>query len=133
MKLLLSLTTVLLIASPAFAKAPMGSPHATVTLAPVRGSSAHGMATLTQRGSRLVVAVKMTPSTVAMAAHIHRGSCPNPEKQPVYKLHTVTGGSSMTTLSNVTLDQLTKGSYTISVHKSATDTKNPVACGDIKP
>jgi len=137
MKSLLLLVTVLSIATAAIA-----APMATVTLAPLHGSNQHGMADLTQRGSDLIVRITMNVpqgpkqqvngqprvSTAAMPAHIHRGSCPTPDKSPLYPLNPVTGGKSTTTLKNVTLAQLTKGNYAIQVHKSM----NPVACGDIK-
>ncbi len=141
MKSLLLLVTVLSIATAAIA-----APMATVTLAPVRGSTAHGMADLTQRGSDLIVRITMSVpqgpkqqangqprvSTTAYGAHIHRGSCPNPDKKPLYPLNTVTGGKSTTVLKNVSLEQLAKGHYTISVHKSAHDPTNPIACGDVR-
>ena len=144
----LTLGTLICFAAPAFAAAPQTNPaQATVTLAPIRGSNQHGMAVLTQRGNKLVVNVHMTMpqgskmkesgspmmvKTGPLGAHIHRGSCPNPEKQPLYPLNPVTNGTSTTTLTNTNLNKLTSGDYTISIHKSVHDTKNPIACGDIK-
>jgi hypothetical protein len=133
----------------AFATAATQSPpsQVTVALAPVRGSDQRGTAILTQRGNKLIVNVRMSvPQGTKMqetgspmmaksgplAAHIHRGSCPNPDKTPLYPLNPVTKGSSTTTLTSTTLDKLTGGNYTVSVHKSAHDIKNPIACGDIK-
>lgn len=141
MKLLLPLVTALLIAAPVIA-----APMATVTLAPLRGSSEHGNATLTQSGSDLIVRITMNVpqgakqqvngqprvSTVVMPAHIHRGSCPNPDPKPQYPLSPVAGGKSTTTLKNMTLEQLTKGDYAIMVHQSAHAAMVSVACGDIK-
>lgn len=146
MKLFLLFGIMMLCTAPVLAAAPSAT-QATVTLAPVRGSKQHGTAVLTQRGNKLVVAIHMsTPhgakmqesgspmmmKTASLGAHIHRGSCPAPEKQPVYPLNPVTNGSSTTTLTNTSLDKLTSGDYTISVHKSAQDKTNPIACGDIK-
>lgn len=134
MRFFLALGTLICFASPALAAAPTQTPsQVTVTLAPVRGSNQHGTAVLTQRGNELVVNVRMTMSnTGPLGAHIHRGTCPAPKKQPLYMLNSVTNGTSTTTLTSTNLSKLTSGDYTISVHKSATDTKNPIACGDIK-
>ena len=121
----------------------------TVRLAPVRGSGASGTAILTQQGGKLSIVIKManramsgmkmqengspkmTP-TQAEGAHIHRGSCPRPDPKPLYPLQPVVNGTSTTTLTNTDLNKLTSGQYTISVHKTKTDAKNPIACGDIK-
>jgi hypothetical protein len=132
---------------PVVAAAPAQTPsQVTVTLAPVRGSHQRGMATLTQRGNELIVTIHMPPSqgakmpesgspmmtkTGPLAAHIHRGRCPNPSKTPLYPLNPVTKGTSTTTLTSTTLSKLTSGDYTVSVHKSEHDTTNPIACGDI--
>lgn len=149
MRLLLTLSTLICFSTPAFAAAaPQAKPaQATVTLAPVRGSNQRGIAVLTQRGDKLVVNVRMNMArgskmqesgspmmvkTGPLGAHIHRGSCPNPQKQPLYPLNPVTNGTSTTTLSSTNLNTLTSGDYTISVHKSVHDTRNPIACGDIK-
>lgn len=145
MKLFLLLGIMMLCTAPALAAA--APTQATVTLAPVRGSKQHGTAVLTQRGNKLVVAIHMSMpqgttmqesgsptmmKTASLGAHIHRGTCPAPEKQPVYPLNPVTNGTSTTTLTHTSLDKLTSGEYTISVHKSAQDKTNPIACGDIK-
>jgi hypothetical protein len=149
MRSLLTLGTLICLATPAFAAAPPQTTPAqvTVTLAPVHGSNQRGTAVLTQRGNKLVVNVRMSMAhgskmqesgspmimkTGPLGAHIHRGSCPNPQKQPLYPLNPVTNGTSTTTLTSTNLNNLTSGDYTISVHKSAHDTKNPIACGDIK-
>ncbi|MDB5092308.1 MAG: hypothetical protein JWO85_409 [Candidatus Eremiobacteraeota bacterium] len=140
---LVALTTPVLAATPA----QNGPTQVTVNLAPVRGSNQRGTAVLTQRGNTLTVAVHMnTPQGPKMkesgapmvaksgplGAHIHSGSCPHPQKQPLYPLNPVTSGTSTTTLTTTSLNQLTSGAYTVSVHKSTHDPTNPVACGDIK-
>lgn len=137
------------LAAPALAAAAQETKPAqvTVTLAPVRGSNQHGTAVLAEQGNKLVVKIRMSMApgakmqesgsprmvkTGPLGAHIHRGSCPNPQKQPLYPLNPVTNGTSTTTLTSTDLNTLTSGNYTISVHKSAQDKTNPIACGDIK-
>jgi hypothetical protein len=149
MRLLLALGIVTFVATPAFGAAPTqtGPTQVTVNLMPVHGATQHGTAILTQRGDKLTVAIHMNVPqaqrmqesgspmmmrTVAMGAHIHRGTCPNPQKQPLYPLNPVTNGASTTTLTRTNLDKLTSGNYTVSVHKTTNDPKNAVACGDIK-
>jgi hypothetical protein len=149
MRLLLTLGTVAFLATPALAAAPTQTSPAqvTVNLTPVRGASQRGTAVLTQRGDKLTVAIQMNiphgqrrqesgspmmMRTAPMGAHIHRGSCPNPQKQPLYPLNPVTNGTSTTTLTGTNLNKLTSGDYTVSIHKTTRDPKNAVACGDIK-
>lgn len=144
MKLWLALGTVALLGTPVFAAAPVS--QVTVPLAPVAGSHSSGTALLTQSGNALTVTLKMPPQggqkmsengqpmmmkTGALAAHIHRGSCPNPQPKPLYPLKPVTHGSSTTTLTNTNLSKLTSGDYAIAVHPS-TSSEKIIACGDIK-
>ena len=51
---------------------------------------------------------------------------------PVRGSNPVVNGTSTTTLTSTNLTKLTNGNYTLSIHKSTHDPKNPVACGDIK-
>jgi hypothetical protein len=144
MKLWLALGTVALLETPAFAAAPTS--QVTVPLAPVAGAQQRGTAVLTQSGNALTVTLKMPPQhgskmsengqpmmmkTGPLAAHIHRGTCPNPQPQPLYPLKPVTQGSSTTTLTNTNLSKLTSGDYAIAVHPS-TNSQKIIACGDIK-
>jgi hypothetical protein len=141
------LTLALLAAIPSIAvPKETGISQATVTLRPVRGSTESGMAVLTQNGGKLTITItmkqhagkKMQESGQAMIrrtshdAHIHSGSCPSPEKRPLYKLNPVVNGTSTTTLTNTSLSKLTSKDYTISVHRGLNDPLHPVACGDIK-
>ncbi|MDB5028697.1 MAG: hypothetical protein JWO66_2386 [Candidatus Eremiobacteraeota bacterium] len=143
MKLWLALAPIALVATaPVFAAAPTS--QATVTLAPVGGAHQRGTALLTQSGNALTVVLKVPPptgpkmaesgqpmmaKTGAQQAHIHRGSCPNPDPKPLYPLKPVTSGTSTTTLTNTDLTKLTSGNYAIVVHGSG---GKMVACGDIK-
>ena len=148
MRISLTLGLVALLTTPVLApgSAQTSQSQVTVNLAPVHGSSQRGTALLTQRGNALIVAVHViTPQgpkmkanggpmmmqTGPLAADIDRGSCPNPQR-PLYPLKPVTSGTSTTTLTGTNLSKLTTGSYTISVRQSASDPKEPIACGDIK-
>jgi hypothetical protein len=142
MKLWLALAPIALAATaPVLAAAPTS--QATVTLAPVGGSQSRGTALLTQSGNALTVMLKLPPpagkkiaetgqsmmmKAAPMPAHIHRGTCPNPDPKPLYPLKSVAGGSSTTTLTNTDLTKLTSGNYAIVVHNAG----KMVACGDIK-
>lgn len=106
---------------------------AKVTLAAEHGSGQHGTATLTQKGSDVVVALTMTgvPNGVAEPAHIHPGTCANLNPVPKYPLTNATNGTTTTTLKNVQLASLLGGKYAINVH-NADNLKIYVACGPIK-
>ncbi|HEV8602638.1 MAG TPA: hypothetical protein VGQ68_04490 [Gaiellaceae bacterium] len=106
---------------------------ATVTLAEQNGSGESGTATLTKVGDKTKVVIELSnPSATAVAqpAHIHKGSCDNLDPQPEYALANVQSGKSTTTV-DASLDKLRSGAYAINVHRSATDLKTYVACGDI--
>jgi hypothetical protein len=142
MKFWLALAPIALAATaPVSAAAPPS--QVTVTLAPVGGSHQSGTALLTESGKALTVVLKVPPAagkkmmesgqpmmmkTGPLQAHIHRGSCPNPDPKPLYPLKPVTSGSSTTTLTGTDLSKLTSGNYAIAVHNSG----KIVACGDIK-
>jgi len=114
----------------------------TVTLAPQNKSNESGIATLTQTSKGLQVVLTMTTvPTDPQPAHIHKGTCSTLDPKPAYPLTNVTKGTdaqgnpkgvSTTLLTNVTLNDLTTGTYAINVHKSVDDIKTYVACGDIK-
>ncbi|MBV9648409.1 MAG: CHRD domain-containing protein [Candidatus Eremiobacteraeota bacterium] len=122
-------------------KANMPS-QVTVTMAAQNNSNERGTAVLSQTDKGLVVTLSLTPApSAAQPAHIHEGTCAKLNPAPAYPLKNVTAGTtqsgsaagtSTTTLTNVTLDKLTKGDYAINVHKSASDLKTYVSCGDIK-
>jgi hypothetical protein len=147
MKTLSTFVLVFIAATPLIAlPKETGTSQATVTLRPVRGSTDSGMATLTQNGDKLTITITMKPHLgkkmqesgqpmmrrTSQDAHIHLGSCPSPEKRPVFALNPVINGTSTTTLTNTSLTKLTAKNYTISVHRALHDPRHPVACGDIK-
>jgi Cu/Zn superoxide dismutase len=121
---------------------PKTSSQVAVKMTQQNGSGESGSATLSQTSEGLVVTLSMSPAPSGpQPAHIHKGTCAKLNPAPAYPLQNVTAGStqsgasagtSTTTLKDVTLDQLTKGSFAINVHKSTSDLGTYVACGDIQ-
>ncbi len=110
-----------------------GSGNSTVTLGEQNGSGESGTAKLTKIGNTTKVVIDLQGAasmTVAQPAHIHKGTCAKLNPVPEYALSNVQSGKSTTTV-NVSVDALKKGAYAINVHKSASDLKTYVACGDI--
>ncbi len=95
------------------------------------GSGQHGTVALKPRGSKTVVEVHLlgAPAT-AEPAHIHAGSCSHLNPAPKYPLTSVVNGISETTV-DVSIATLTAGGLAVNVHKSASDLKDYVACGDL--
>ncbi len=80
---------------------------------------------------RVIVNLAGKPSGVPQPAHIHLGSCPTPGAVK-YPLTNVDKGASQTDIPNLTIEQLlSELPLALNVHKSATDLKNYIACGDI--
>lgn len=103
-----------------------------VALQAENGSGESGTATLTQMGSdvKVVVSLKGAPATTPQPAHIHDGTCAD-IKGVAYPLTNVVGGSSTTTVKDVTIDKLVGGTYAINVHESTANLGKYVACGNI--
>lgn len=95
------------------------------------GSGEAGTAMLTQSAGSLVVKLNLTGGSGEQPAHIHKGTCAKLDPKPAYPLTTVSDGKSATTLKTVKLATLTSGTYAINVHKSTTDIKDYVACGNL--
>ncbi|MGA9418443.1 MAG: hypothetical protein WBV40_04780 [Candidatus Cybelea sp.] len=95
------------------------------------GSGQHGTVALKPRGAKTVVEIHLlgAPST-AQPAHIHSGSCDHLNPAPKYPLTSVVDGISETTV-NEPISVLTAGGLAVNVHKSATDLKTYVACGNL--
>lgn len=106
---------------------------AVIALATQNKSGESGTATLTEINGKTTVTIKMAgfPTGVSQPAHIHLGSCPTPGAIK-YPLEDPLNGESVTTL-NVTLADLkAQEPLAINVHKSGTQSKIYVACGDLK-
>lgn len=95
------------------------------------GSGESGTAALSQTADGLVVKLTLTGGSGDQPAHIHKGTCAKLDPKPAYPLTTVSDGASTTTLKDVKLSDLTSGTYAINVHKSTSDLKDYVACGDL--
>jgi len=96
-------------------------------------SGESGTAKLTPEGDQTKVEITLKGASKAgsQPAHIHDGSCAKLDPKPKYGLSNVENGKSSTTVP-VKLDELTGGNLAINVHKSASDIKTYVACGDIR-
>lgn len=94
-----------------------------------------GVVTLTEDpAGQLIVSLNMTGGTFTppQPAHIHSGACPEPGAV-VYALNNVVDGESITTLEDVTWEQLVEVGepLAINVHKSAAESGVYTACGDL--
>ncbi|MGB8267039.1 MAG: hypothetical protein WCE44_11980 [Candidatus Velthaea sp.] len=98
------------------------------------GSGENGTATLLQSGDNVIVRVRVSgaPAGVPQPVHIHKGTCDKLDPKPTYPLRTLVDGFSETTVPNVSLGDLTSGAYAINIHKSTSDIKTYVACGNLK-
>ncbi|HEV2261237.1 MAG TPA: hypothetical protein VGR69_02975 [Candidatus Rubrimentiphilum sp.] len=99
------------------------------------GSKQNGTATLSDKaGGGVVVVVSLTnePKGASEPAHIHQGTCAKLNPAPWKFLTNIVGGKSTTTVPAVTVAMLKKGTYAINAHKSASQLKVYVSCGNIK-
>jgi hypothetical protein len=102
----------------------------TVQLGEQNKSGETGTATITPNGNKTQVALQIKGgSGAAQPAHIHDGTCASLDPKPRIPLQNVVDGKSTTTL-DMPMSEVLKGA--INVHKSASDIKTYVACGDLK-
>ena len=102
----------------------------TVQLGEQNKSGETGTATITPQGNKTQIVLQMKGAPAeAQPAHIHDGTCAALDPKPRIPLQNVTDGKSTTTV-DVPISQVMKGA--INVHKSASDLKTYVACGDLK-
>lgn len=107
----------------------------TVKLDPVNNSGRSGTAVLTEEGGKIRATISLKNESAAAAvdsypAHIHTGICPTPGGIK-YMLPPVVNGTSETMV-DISLDDLLKQlPLAINVHKSQSDLKTYVACGNI--
>jgi hypothetical protein len=105
----------------------------TVKLSEQNKSGQSGSARLTPAGegkTKVEISMKGGPKGVAQPAHVHDGSCPNPDPKPKYPLQDITDGKSTSEVP-ADIKTLTGGKLAINVHKSKEDIKTYVACGNI--
>ena len=104
----------------------------TVTMHQQNSSGEKGTARLTQDGDDVVVKIDLTGApNSAQPAHIHPGSCAKLDPAPKYPLTNVVDGKSSSRLKGMKLSALETGDFAINVHKSTSDLKTYVSCGDI--
>jgi Cu/Zn superoxide dismutase len=113
----------------------MGSMHMTpmksFPISAQNGSGETGTVTLTPMGSSTKVVVTLSGAPAeAQPAHIHPGTCAKLDPVPKYPLTNVVDGKSTTTVA-VSVATLTAGGFAVNVHKSTSDLKDYVACGDL--
>ena len=104
----------------------------TVRLSEQNKSGESGTARLTPMGdkTKVEITLKGAPKGTPQPAHIHEGSCPNPDPKPKYPLENVVDGKSTTEVS-ASLESLLSGKNAINVHKSKEEIKVYVSCGNI--
>jgi hypothetical protein len=110
-----------------------GGSAISVTLDPVGDASQFGTATLTPDGDQTTVVIDIdSPISDSQPAHIHEGTCDDLTAEPAYGLPNVVSGRSESTV-DVSLDDLTSGTYAINVHMSDADLATYTSCGNIEP
>lgn len=77
------------------------------------------------------VSVYNEPKGASEPAHIHKGTCAKLDPAPWKPLNNIVNGTSTTTIKGITVAELKKAHYAINVHKSASDLKQYVSCGDL--
>lgn len=96
------------------------------------GSKEDGMASVKDVSGGVLVKIALkNASANAQPAHIHKGTCAKLDPAPWKPLSNVVGGKSTTTVPGITVADLKSGHYAINVHKSASDLKTYVSCGDL--
>lgn len=98
------------------------------------GSNQSGTASIMAVGGGVQVKVSVLhePKGASEPAHIHQGTCAKLNPAPWKPLSNVVNGTSTTIVKGVTIDQLKAAHYAINVHKSASQLKVYVSCGDLK-
>jgi hypothetical protein len=102
-----------------------------VSMTAQNGSGHSGKATLYGEGDKTRVVVALdNPAPGPEPAHVHLGSCPEPNATPLYPLSAVENGKSETVL-DLNLGALLSEPMAINVHKSPQEVPTYVSCGDI--
>lgn len=119
---------------------PMLTTPVDKSLTPIRGvnlfaqndSHEDGVAILTEEGAkvRVRVSVSNSPKDVPQPAHIHLGSCSNPEAIK-YPLNSVVNGFSETVLDTTFAQMQLAGKLAINIHKSADEAGIYYSCGNL--
>jgi len=104
----------------------------TVPLVALNDSKEEGVAVFSDIGGKTKVTVTIAgaPAGVSQPMHIHTGSCPTPGTV-TYPLVSLVDGKSETILDVPLATLLSRLPLAINVHKSMTELKSYVSCGDI--
>ena len=95
------------------------------------GSGQHGTVAFKPRGNKTVVEIHLIGAGPGPEpAHIHMGSCEHLNPAPKYPLTSLVNGISETTVDQPS-SVLLAGGMAVNVHKSPSDLKDYVACGDL--
>src|ERR1700681_4929337 len=83
-------------------------------------SAEQGTATLLDGTNGLIVRLRLAGAAegVDQPAHIHKGTCDKLDPKPTYGLKSVHDGQSETTVPGITIAQLQKAPYAITVYMS---------------
>ncbi len=109
---------------------------AKVVFAPVDDSGVVGAASLTAKGERTVVEIRLDGAMGDHPTHIHQGTCDDLDPNPEFPLTNVQlmsaglTGMSATTI-DVPLQELLETDHLILIHRSAKDIGSYIACGNI--
>lgn len=105
-----------------------------INMGAMSGSKQDGSASIGKSGNGVQVTVSLfnEPKGASEPAHIHKGTCTKLDPAPYKPLTNVVGGKSVTTIPGLTMDDLKKGTFAINVHKSLSDLKTYVSCGNLK-
>jgi hypothetical protein len=105
----------------------------TIAMHGVNGSNQNGTATITDRGGKVIVSVKIAnePASASEPSHVHFGKCPTIKAVPAYNVGPILAGKakSIVPLSWATINS---GKYVIMVHKSSADMGTYMSCANIK-
>jgi hypothetical protein len=112
----------------------MSSKQQNINMGAMNKSRQDGSASVADKGKGVEVKITVfnEPKGASEPAHIHKGTCKNLDPAPWKPLKNVVNGASVTEIPGLTVAELKKGTYAINVHKSATDLKTYVSCGDLK-
>ena len=103
-----------------------------VPLISLNGSGQSGFATLEAVGDQTKVTLHVTglPAGANQPAHIHEGTCANPNAAPAFPLNDVRAADTETMV-NAPLRALMARPYLINTHKSAQELSVYTTCGDL--
>ncbi|MCR4330380.1 MAG: thioredoxin family protein, partial [Patescibacteria group bacterium] len=108
----------------------------TIAMKEANGSNQNGTVTITDENGKAKIVIKVAAGSedIEQPSHIHSGSCPSPTPPPagiVYPLSNTVNGMSETILAVSVEELLGKLPLSVLIHKSKTDAKTYVSCGDV--